>query len=118
MVLESVRKMNPPKDKVEALIERLMKPHCELMLKRIDDGRLEPAKDYSLDGLNIKGVIPLESLVKAARNFLSREDRGVDFPRMNILLWGPPGTGKSEFVKFLSRELGRRHVVKMGGDLL
>lgn len=118
MVLESVRKMNPPKDKVEALIERLMKPHCELMLKRIDDGRSEPAKDYSLDGLNIKGDIPLESLVKAARNFLSREDRGVDFPRMNILLWGPPGTGKSEFVKFLSCELGRRHVVKMGGDLL
>ena len=118
MVLESVKKVKPSKNEVDALIEKLMKPHCELMLKRIDDGRMEPTKDYMLDGLNIKGDVPLGDLLNAAKNFLSFKDRCVDFPRMNILLWGPPGTGKSEFVKFLSRELGLRHVVKMGGDLL
>ena len=118
MVLESVRKLNPPRTKVAGLIEKLMKPHCELMRMRIDDGRTVPAKDYSLDGLGVKGDLPLPELIKAARNYLDTEDRGIDRPRMNILLWGPPGSGKSEFVKYLAQQLRRRYVVKMGSDLL
>ena len=37
---------------------------------------------------------------------------------MNILLWGPPGTGKTEFVKYLGQQLDKKIVIKMGGDLL
>ena len=34
------------------------------------------------------------------------------------LLWGPPGTGKTEFIKYLGRELNAPVSVKMGSDLL
>lgn len=121
MVLENVKRMRPSKDKVPGLIEKLMKPHCQLMGQdRTTTDRLLPAKDYSLEGLSIKGDIALENIVTAVRNFREEpdEDAAPDRPRMNLLLWGPPGTGKTEFVKYLGKATGGRVMVKMGSDLL
>lgn len=120
MVLENVKRMRPRKDKVAALVESLMKPHCELMEAKTKDDARMPTKDYSLDGLNIKGDIALDRIVEAVRNFRNSKEDGndPDRPRMNILLWGPPGTGKTEFVKHLGKTLNSRMVVKMGSDLL
>ena len=121
MVLENVKRMRPSKDKAPGLIETLIKPHCKLMgLDRTASDRLSPAKDYSLDGLNIKGDIALENIVTAVRNFREEadEDAAPDRPRMNLLLWGPPGTGKTEFVKHLGKATGGKVLVKMGSDIL
>jgi SpoVK/Ycf46/Vps4 family AAA+-type ATPase len=75
--------------------------------------------NYSLDGLNIKGDISLENIVKAVRNFKSSKfENSLDTPRMNILLSGPPGTGKTEFVKYLGETLKTKVVTCMGSDLL
>ena len=118
-VLSNVKRMNPVKAKVDNLVDALMKPHCRLMGIRSDGGFM-PAKDYSLDGLNIKGKVSLERIIKAARNYLGADfcAKSVDKPRMNILLFGPPGTGKTEFVKFLGKELDRKVMVVKGSDLL
>ena len=120
MVLENVKRMRPRKDKVADLVDSLMKPHCELMEAKTKDDVLKPAKDYSLEGLNIKGDVALDRIVEAVRNFRNSKDDGSDpdRPRMNILLWGPPGTGKTEFVKHLGQTLNSKVVVKMGSDLL
>ena len=120
MVLENVKRMRPRKDKVADLVDSLMKPHCELMEAKTKDDVLRPAKDYSLEGLNIKGDVALDRIVEAVRNFRNSKDDGSDpdRPRMNILLWGPPGTGKTEFVKHLGQTLNSKVVVKMGSDLL
>ena len=120
MVLENVKRMRPRRDKVPGLVDSLMAPHCELMEAKTKDDALQPAKDYSLDGLNIKGDIALDRIVEAVRNFRNGKEDGndPDRPRMNILLWGPPGTGKTEFVKHLGKTLNSRVVVKMGSDLL
>jgi SpoVK/Ycf46/Vps4 family AAA+-type ATPase len=120
MVLENVKRMRPRKDKVASLVESLMKPHCELMGANTKDDALMPTKDYSLDGLNIKGDIALDRIVESVRNFRNSKEDGndPDRPRMNIFLWGPPGTGKTEFVKHLGKTLNSRVVVKMGSDLL
>ena len=111
--------MAPAADKVDELVATLMKPHCRLMGVK-DSNRFLPAKDYSLEGLNIKGKVKLEKVVKAARNYLDTAfgEASVDRPRLNVLLFGPPGTGKTEFVKYLGRELDRKVMVVKGSDLL
>ncbi len=118
-VLANVKRLAPAPAKVDELVATLMKPHCRLMGVKPED-RFLPAKDYSLDGLNIKGKVSLARVVKAARNYLDADfgQAAADRPRMNVLLFGPPGTGKTEFVKYLGRELDRKVMVVKGSDLL
>lgn len=118
-VLDNVKKMAPRKEQVEELIAKLMKPHCKLMGIK-DSNRFLPAKGYSLDGLNIKGKIGPEKIVKAVRNYLDTDfnESGEDKPRMNILMFGAPGTGKTEFVKYLGKVLDRKVLVMKGSDIL
>ncbi|MPM74803.1 ATP-dependent zinc metalloprotease FtsH [bioreactor metagenome] len=96
-----------------------MTQHCELLDIKNTDEKLLPAKDYSLQGLNLKNDIQLPRLVEAIRKF--QADNGSassDRPRMNLLLSGPPGTGKTEFVKYLGAVLKTKVVVQMGSSLL
>ena len=108
-MLANVRRMAPAPEEVDSLVETLMKPHCEL-LELKNPGNFLPARDYSLDGLSIKGPVKLDRLERAARNFLDARFNAdaADRPRMNILLFGPPGTGKTEYVKYLGKRLGRK----------
>ncbi len=118
-VLGNVKRLNPDAAEVDALVASLMKPHCSLMGIRPSD-RFLPAKDYSLEGLNIKGKVKPADVIAAAKNYLDAAfaEAGEDRPRFNVLLWGAPGTGKSEFCKYLSKTLDRRVLVKKGSDIL
>ena len=77
------------------------------------------AKDYSLEGLNVKSPVALDRVIAAARRFLddetARNDR--DAPRLNILLTGAPGSGKTEFVKYLAAQLDRPLCMRRASDL-
>lgn len=122
LVLRNIADLKPNAGECEKLVEKLMAPHCELLGIQTDKSKLRPAADYSLEGLNIKGDIPLERIVEAVRSFRKESEAGpsggMDRPRMNLLLSGAPGTGKTEFVKYLGSTLKTKIVVKMGGDLL
>lgn len=102
---------------VEEKLEKILTPHCELMQASVGKGA-EVAREYILDGLNIKGDLALPEVVEAIRNYLTSQFDDPDKPRMNLLLAGPPGTGKTEFVKYLGKTLSVPIVTKMGSDIL
>ena len=118
LILRNVAKLNPGKKDIPNLVEQLMKPHCELLDIPSENGKLLPGEDYSLDGLNIKGDIQIKRITEALGNFQTAKVKDLDSPRMNLLLHGAPGTGKTEFVKYLGQALNTKVVVKMGSDLL
>ncbi len=99
-----------------------LKAHCALLgIQESPEETLDPARDYSLEGLNIKGAIKLPRLIEVCRKFLKTAeaaDAGRDRPRMNILLFGVPGSGKTEFVKYLAKQLKTKLCVKNAADLL
>ena len=122
MVLRNLSDLKPKRIECEKLVEKLMGPHCELLGIQVGMTMLKPAPDYLLEGLNIRGDIPLDRMVEAVRRFQCEaeggESRNNDRPWMNLLLSGPPGTGKTEFVKYLGTELKTKVVVRMGSDIL
>ncbi len=73
---------------------------------------------YLLDDVRVKGRYSLPQILHALRRFRDCTDEPEDQPRMNLLLSGPPGTGKTEFVKYVAEELGFNLVVKRGSDVV
>lgn len=114
------------KDEKASFEEKVMvflKAHCALLgITESHDEKLEPARDYSLDGLNIRSGIKLPRLIQVCQNFLKRSAKSIelnrDTPRMNLLLFGVPGSGKTEFVKYLAKQLNMKLNVKNASDLL
>lgn len=76
------------------------------------------ARDYSLDGLNVKGDVPLEKLVDAVCRFHETNATSENAPRLNILLSGPSGCGKTEFVKYLGQKAGAEVITVAASDVL
>lgn len=100
----------------EEKISKILAPHCKLM-KSAPNKAPEVARDYLLEGLNIKGDFALSEIEDAVRYYFAQFDEP-DQPRMNLLLSGPPGTGKTEFVKYLGKALSVPVVTRMGSDIL
>lgn len=121
LALENLKRIDPEQGEAEEMLKSLLERHCELMSVKVHRATAPvptPAKDYSLEGLNIKGDISLEHLTQAVRKFRDCKADTPDRPRMNLLLSGPPGTGKTEFVKYLGAELNLPVTCLMGSDLL
>ena len=112
-----------PRRPFDECVSTFLRAHCALLgIRKSNDERLEPARDYSLEGLNIKSGIRPERIIQVCRNFLKAQanpaQAGRDRPRMNLLLHGVPGSGKTEFVKFLAKSLGRKLNIKNASELL
>lgn len=94
--------------------------------RKMGDGAASPSHagsdnlvdGYSTEGLNLvtRGV-DLNSVVAAVTRF-TRKDLGHRPAHCNILLSGPPGTGKTEFVKYLAAQARRPVITLKGSDVI
>jgi AAA+ superfamily predicted ATPase len=111
-----------PKGSAKAeIIDSILAPHINLVGGLRKKGANDPVSGYSLEGLNIKGDFPIGRTFDILKNFAkSLEEKGERTParNMNLLLNGAPGTGKTQFARFIAHELGRPLVSKKGSDLL
>ena len=85
--------------------------------------KFELCRNYTVEGLNIKGVASVPETLRILRSFCQNltagsVDLSSEIKNMNILLYGPPGAGKTEFAKYLASELGRHLMVRRGSDIL
>lgn len=71
---------------------------------------------YSIEGLNIDQNPKV--IIEQSKRIISKIESSDADVNLNILLFGPPGAGKTEFVKYLGQELGKEILLKRASDLL
>ena len=119
LTLKNIKRLNVKSKDVEKELNALLKQHCELLDVKVEKTTSLSSNNYSLDGVNVKGDISLDKIVKAIGNFQSSNfANSLDTPRANVLLSGPPGTGKTAFVQHLGETLNTKVITCMGSDLL
>ena len=77
------------------------------------------APRYLLDALNTDADIP--KILKVMNLFDEKwknMQKGDRADSLNMLLYGAPGTGKTEFAKHLARTLNRKLIIKKASDLM
>jgi transitional endoplasmic reticulum ATPase len=109
-------------------LERFLDQHVTLMRNGRRKTTVDPVKNYTISGLNIRGRVSARDCIGILSQFHKRlrtsqtsdpDDMPDDLPRnMNLLMTGPPGTGKTEFAKYLARQLDSELVVKTAADIL
>ncbi len=117
-----------------AFAKRLLESHSELLgvkyAKEEAKGQGRVSRGYVLEGLNIAGGYSPTDILAAAKEHLRRtaenereKEKGKDdetaltTPHLTLLLSGPPGSGKTEFVHWLGEQLRRKVVVLGASDL-
>lgn len=104
-----------------SIIRKTLDAHACLLEIACDNTREKNtrAPNYALTGLNIDQNV--DDILEIAGNFngiWDKLDGNGAAQSLNILLYGAPGTGKTEFVRYLARKLNRNLVIKRASDLL
>ena len=120
LAVKKAVEMNPGSAKdFRSAVELALRAHQTLL----NDGkelrnRESTERSYSLNGLNVKG--DLTAMIGQLERFdeaLRHRDRN-DAINMNLLFYGPPGSGKSELARYLAEHLDREILCKRASDLL
>ncbi len=107
---------HPEADEVEQTLGRLLRHHEKLSgveRKKKKLNQLSP--NYDVDALHTDlSPSDLISSLKARQRNIENGQRPFS---ANIMFWGLPGTGKTEFAKYIAQELGKELLIKRMSDL-
>lgn len=112
----SLRSGNITRRETGAYLEQVLEKHQEALTGIKPKKLAERTDKYDMDALNLDTdpYIPLKCVLR----FLRKEGNGsTDDQNVNMLFWGPPGTGKTEFVKHIGRMCGADVIIKRASDL-
>ncbi len=102
------------KENVMALFESVLKNHEKATTGKESFRKPKELKQYSLEGLNTsRDLGQIVSLVKEFGDAPAKTGP----QSITLLLYGPPGAGKSEFVHYLGKELGKEVLLKHASDI-
>ena len=121
IVLRNYKRM-PKTKRTEELLISLIKSHLKIMRIESNNKHLNSTKKYTLKHLNIQGEHSISDgldIISEFSKFMRTADyKNSEIKNMNLLLYGHPGTGKTEFVKFMAKKINRKLIVKQGSDFL
>jgi SpoVK/Ycf46/Vps4 family AAA+-type ATPase len=84
--------------------------------RKIERERID--RNYSLEGLNIHGdMAAMMQRLEAFDAFLRRPEQ-TEYRNINLLFYGPSGTGKSELARYIAERLHREVICRRAGDIL
>ena len=102
------------KENVVALFESVLKNHEKATTGKESFRKPKELKQYSLEGLNTSR--DLSQIVSVVKEFGDASAK-TGSKSITLLLYGLPGTGKSEFVHYLGKELGKDVLLKHASDI-
>ena len=110
---------NSNKEKLIKKIEVVLRNHeIAITGNRLKKGKMKEIKDYSLKAINTSESP--ESIINCLKNYLKQKGSslGKSIPNMNLLFYGQPGTGKTEYAKYLAQVLCMEIKLKRASDLI
>ncbi len=114
-----LRKLDPegrlPTPDREALLNRFLERHQELTTGQKPRPPIPVVDTY--DPAVLHTDTPQDAILGAIRMFYERRQPGDRFS-LNLLFHGLPGTGKTEFARYLAETLGRELIQRRASDLL
>ncbi len=103
----------------EETLRKIIESHEILIEGKKPDTSQEDSVTTLYDPTVLNTDIDIQKVIFTTKQFSKKLNENLpDKIQMNLLLWGMPGTGKTEFVKYLGKSLNKKVIVKRSSDLV